>query len=153
MKIQLNKDYQPLKLELEESMELYHPSEDCLNFDILLAIKTQDYSDKCKKICVASNKEFLRKNVPYFGAKFNPDSNWKDTGSKRTKTGLVIIEEEWENPQIFADYLRALNEKVLDVNQNNCAQLYSLLDYLSEDKKILDKIRMKKKNWLPNHFF
>ena len=56
-------------------------------------------------------------------------------------SGLVLVEEEWSYPMMFAYYLRALHQGELEVNIDNCYQLYLLLDYLNEDRKLVNQVR------------
>ena len=139
--------------------ELFHATPNDSYCDLLLLVSNPEND---LKIMIPTNKTVMVANLKYFECMFREGSNWKEnkdisyvddtkntTGiskepdTKQTKLSINPIKVNILTPHVraFAEYIRSIYAKKLDLTPNNCHLYYNISDFLQDDQglKIINK--------------
>merc|ERR1712157_275858 len=95
------------------------------------AIAIQNKKELIELLIPIISKDFLIEKLPYFKNLFNDDNNFGDKTYIEIdgqKNCLVINDE---NPEIFAQIIKALYTGELNLTLENCIEVYRIIDFLN----------------------
>ena len=112
---------------------VFHVRPNDYRCDLLLLASNED---KTREIIIPVDKCILETNVPYFKNMFSNGSNWLE--SKDSECLVPTIKLQLEKPEALGQFIKAIYDRNLDLNVENCVDIYHIIDYLSVESCLKD---------------